>query len=72
MITTIFNGGQPPDSEKDFLPLIGDSQEDQYSIALSLLIIAVIMIPIYLLIRPCFFSTAADRPDEEEVENSSS
>jgi V-type H+-transporting ATPase subunit a len=68
MITTIFNGGQYPDTEKDYVPLVGDSQDEQYSIALSLLIIAVCLIPVMLLVKPCFFSAAAHADAEQEIE----
>lgn len=59
MITTIFNFGKYPDTEKDYVPLIGDTQEEQYTISVSLLLIAVCLIPIMLFVKPCFFSAAA-------------
>jgi len=68
MITTIFNAGKYPETEKDYVPLIGDTQEEQYSIALSLLIIAVVLIPVMLLVKPCFFSRAAENADAESEE----
>ena len=59
MITTIFNGGKYPEQENEYVALVGDTQEEQYQVALSLLIIAVTLIPVMLLVKPCFFSGAA-------------
>ena len=65
MINTVFGFGRVPEREKNFAPLIGSSQEQQYSIALTLLVCSLIVIPVMLLAKPCFFRETAD---EEEVE----
>lgn len=68
IINTVFNFGDVPDNEQEFVPLVGDSQEEQYSIALALLILALSLIPIMLLVRPIFFRQTGD-PDQPHENN---
>ena len=73
MITTVFGFGKVPDSEKDYATLIGTDQEMQYSISTSLLLIAISLIPIMLLVKPCFFRPPEPEADEnanQEIEMS--
>jgi V-type H+-transporting ATPase subunit a len=72
LINTVFNFGDYPESENEFVTLIGDSQDEQYSIALSLLILVVTLIPIMLLVRPIFFRHGGESennaPENQEIE----
>ena len=52
MITTVFGFGQY-DKETPMDPIIGDSEEQMYQIALTLLVLVVIFVPIMLFTKPC-------------------
>lgn len=69
MINTVFGFGAIPENETEYEPLIGSSQEEQYDIATTLLVIVVTLIPIMLLVRPLFCRKQASvRREEEEIE----
>lgn len=52
MITTVFGFGNY-DKEKHMDPIIGRNEDQQYGIAVALLVIAAIFVPIMLLVKPC-------------------
>lgn len=65
MITTIFGFGQY-DQENPMDPIIGDSEEQMYSIALTLLVLVIIFIPIMLFSKPCTVLLSSKNDEEEE------
>jgi len=68
MINTVFGFGNIPESDKEFVPFIGNSLEQQYEIGVSLLIMVIILIPIMLLSKPCLFRDKPRPVPEEEIE----
>lgn len=66
MITTVFAFGAY-DEDKHQDPIIGNSEKQQYSIALALLITAGIFIPIMLFVKPCIVLYTSPPPEEEEI-----
>lgn len=75
MINTIFGFGSIPEEQKDFVPVVGEDQEQQYRIAVGLLITVIIMIPIMLFIKPCFFRkqvSPEESASEIELQNGAS
>jgi hypothetical protein len=75
MITEVFGFGQWNKTESDahVQPLIGDSNDQQYAIGLSLLLIVVILIPVMLCTKPimhaCLHSDSDEENDEIEFTN---
>jgi vacuolar-type H+-ATPase subunit I/STV1 len=66
MIVAVFNFGAYTD---EFEPVIGDSNADQYGIAITLLIIVLILCPMMLFIKPCMAGFADHgEEDKEEIE----
>jgi len=64
LIVAVFNFGAYTD---EFEPVIGNSNETQYGIATSLLIIVVILCPLMLFIKPCM-AGFADHGEEDDAE----
>jgi hypothetical protein len=75
MITEVFGFGQWNKTESDahIQPLIGDTNDQQYAIGLSLLLIVVILIPVMLCTKPimhaCLHSESDEDRDEIEFTN---
>lgn len=65
MITTVFGFGNY-DKSKEMDPIIGRNEDQQYGIAVALLITAALFIPIMLCVKPCI--ALASQPDEPQVE----
>lgn len=66
MIDTVFNMGTS--KAKDPIAYIGGDIKTQMGIGFTFLVIAVIMIPIMLLVKPCFFRGEEPAEDHEEIE----
>lgn len=70
MIDGVFNFGKPKDETMD--PYLGNDLNGQFKIGFVLLILVVIMVPIMLCVKPCFFrggSSADDDDNEIEFTN---
>jgi len=65
MITTIFGFGQY-DKDTPMDPIIGDSEEQMYQIALTLLVLVIIFVPIMLFTKPCAVLLRDKDADEED------
>lgn len=68
MIVAFFNGGDytdgKPKDEVYLTPLVGDSNEQMYSIAMTLIVIVAVLVPVMLCAKPCCFRGApADEDD---------
>lgn len=61
MVTTVFKFGG---FDKKMDPIIGGTQETQYTIALVLEIMAFLFIPVMLCVKPCILKTPADQIHE--------
>jgi hypothetical protein len=61
MINTIFGAGSVSDSEKERNNnwYVGNSVEQEYTIGFALVCIVVVLIPIFLFIKPCCFRQKA-------------
>ena len=61
MVTTVFKFGG---FDKEMFAIIGHIQSQQYSIALTLEVIAFVFIPVMLCAKPCILKTPADQVHE--------
>uniref|UniRef100_A0A7S3FSH2 V-type proton ATPase subunit a n=1 Tax=Strombidium rassoulzadegani TaxID=1082188 RepID=A0A7S3FSH2_9SPIT len=70
LINTVFGfGAHDAETEAGTYPLIGSSLDQQYGIAVALLVIVVIFIPIMLLTKPCLRgSSGGDDDEHDEIE----
>ena len=64
MITTVFGFGNY-DKSAEMDPIIGKNEDQQYAIAVALLVTAAIFIPVMLLVKPCI--VLASSPEEPEA-----
>lgn len=57
LINTVFGFGQETDAEKEKnnYYYVGHSVQEEYTIGFALVIIVVILIPIFLFVKPCCF-----------------
>ena len=69
MIITIFQGGDyksaTPDNGEYLIPLLTDSNDTQYNIALALLVIVALLVPVMLCVKPCCFRGAPVEEDQQ-------
>jgi V-type H+-transporting ATPase subunit a len=68
MINIVFNGGSYPPEQKDYVNLVGEDQDQQYSIGLTLLVIIAILVPVMLFAKPVLFRTPPPQGAEGEIE----
>lgn len=67
MIHTVFNGGTHPDTEISMIPPHGNA-DTQYHIGIALLLIAIVMMPVMLLVKPCCCLGSGHHQVNDEIE----
>ena len=73
MINTVFSFGKWPEPENEYVAYIGGSQQQEYDIGVSWVLIVVALIPVMLFFKPCFFrgehrAPGGDRANEIEMQ----
>jgi V-type H+-transporting ATPase subunit a len=70
MINTVFSFGKWPENENEYIAYIGDGQQQQYDIGVTWILIVLVLIPVMLFIKPCFFRGEHPKPREasDEIE----
>ena len=61
MINTVFGFGQVTDAEKskNNYSYVGGSVQEEYTIGFALLLVVIILIPLFLFVKPCCFRAKA-------------